>query len=85
MSKTIAREFGRDGITSFVLAPGWVKSDMTKDSFAKYGEETLRAEAALGKITEPRDIGPLAVLLASGMADHATGTTIDINAASYVH
>jgi NAD(P)-dependent dehydrogenase (short-subunit alcohol dehydrogenase family) len=28
LSKTIAREFGRDGITSFVLAPGWVKSDM---------------------------------------------------------
>jgi hypothetical protein len=27
----------------------------------------------------------MVVLLASGLSDHATGCTIDINAASYVH
>jgi hypothetical protein len=35
-------------------------------------------------MTEPRDIAPMVVLLASGLADHCTGTSIDVNAASYV-
>jgi NAD(P)-dependent dehydrogenase (short-subunit alcohol dehydrogenase family) len=35
-------------------------------------------------MTEPRDIAPLVVFLASGLADHCTGATIDVNAASYV-
>ncbi len=40
---------------------------------------------ALNRLAEPRDIAPIAVLLVSGLADHATGTTVDINAASCVH
>jgi hypothetical protein len=36
-------------------------------------------------ITILQHIGPTVVLLASGLADHATGATIDINAGSYVH
>jgi hypothetical protein len=35
-------------------------------------------------LTEPDDIAPMAFFLVSGLADHATGTTIDLNAASYV-
>jgi len=41
-------------------------------------------DIALDRMTEPRDIAPLVVFLASGLADHATGTSIDVNAASYV-
>jgi hypothetical protein len=29
-------------------------------------------------------VAPTVVFLASGLADHATGATVDINAASYV-
>ena len=36
------------------------------------------------RMTEPEDIAPTVVFLASGLADHATGSTIDVNAASYV-
>jgi len=42
-------------------------------------------DIALEKLTEPKDIAPFVTFLASGMGDHATGTTIDINAGSYVH
>jgi hypothetical protein len=41
-------------------------------------------QLALERLTEPEDLTPLAVLLASGLADHATGTSIDVNAGSYV-
>lgn len=85
LSKSIARDFGKDNIVCFVLAPGWVRTDMAKESLEEYGEDFILKGIALNRLTEPRDIAPIAVLLASGLADHATGTTIDINAASYVH
>jgi len=85
LSKSIARAFGKDGITCFVVAPGWVKTDMAQESIEEYGEEYILQGNSLDRLTEPKDIAPIVTLLASGLADHATGTTIDINAASYVH
>ena len=85
LSKSIARAFGKDGITCFVVAPGWVKTDMANESIEEYGDEYILQGNSLDRLTEPEDIAPIVTLLASGLADHATGTTIDINAASYVH
>ncbi|MEJ2595754.1 MAG: SDR family NAD(P)-dependent oxidoreductase [bacterium] len=85
LTKSIARAFGKDNITSFLIAPGWVRTDMNKETIEQFGEESITKDLALNKLTEPEDLAPLTVLLASGMADHATGTTIDINAGSYVH
>lgn len=87
LSRSVARAFGKDNITSFIIAPGWVKTAMAKESIKTFGEKRIIAEQALRRrrLTEPTDIVPLAVLLASGVADHATGTTIDVNAGSYVH
>ena len=85
LSKSIARAFGKDGITCFVVAPGWVKTDMADESIEKYGDEYIMQDNSLDRLTEPEDIAPIVTLLASGLADHATGTTIDINAANYVY
>ena len=84
LSRSIARAYGKDGITSFVIAPGFTRTDMAEDYIQKYGGEKVIQELALDRMTEPEDIAPLAVLLASGLADHATGTSIDVNAGSYV-
>jgi 3-oxoacyl-[acyl-carrier protein] reductase len=86
LSKSIARVFGRYAITSFVIAPGWVRTAMAEETVKAYGCRRLLAEQALrSRLTGPEDIAPLVVFLASGLADHATGTTIDVNAGSYVH
>ena len=85
LTKSIARGYGRDGITTFLVAPGWVKTDMNKETVERYGEKAIIKDLALNKLTEPKDLAPMIVLLASGLADHATGTTIDINAGSYTH
>jgi len=84
LSKTIARGFGKDGIASFVIAPGWVESDMTSGYIEKYGKESIIKDLALNSITQPKDLAPIVTLLSSGLADHATGTTIHVNAGSYV-
>ena len=85
LTKSIARGYGKKGITSFLIAPGWVKTDMNKETIEQFGEEAITKDLALTKLTEPKDLAPIIVLLASGLADHATGTTIDINAGSYMH
>lgn len=85
LTKSIARGYGKDNITSFLIAPGWVKTDMNKKTIERFGEESMTKDLALNTLTRPKDLAPVVVLLASGMADHATGTTIDINAGSYVH
>lgn len=85
LTRSIARGFGKEGIRAFVLAPGFTRTDMAQDFIDAYGEDYALRGIALERLTEPGDIAPLAVFLASGRADHATGATIDINAGSYVH
>jgi NAD(P)-dependent dehydrogenase (short-subunit alcohol dehydrogenase family) len=84
LSRSIARGFGKDGVKSFVVAPGFTRTEMAEDFIEEYGEEMAMKDIALDRMTEPGDIAPMVVFLASGLADHATGATIDINAGSYV-
>jgi len=85
LTRSIARAFGKKGIVAFNVAPGFVKTDMAQKFFDEYGKEYALNDIALNELTTPEDIAPLIGFLASGMADHATGGTFDINAASYVH
>jgi NAD(P)-dependent dehydrogenase (short-subunit alcohol dehydrogenase family) len=84
LSRSIARGFGKQGVKSFVIAPGFTRTEMAEDFIREYGEDYAMKDIALDRMTEPRDIAPLVVFLASGLADHCTGTSIDVNAASYV-
>jgi NAD(P)-dependent dehydrogenase (short-subunit alcohol dehydrogenase family) len=84
LTRSIARAYGRDGITAFVVAPGFTRTEMAQDFIDRYGPEVALRDNALGRFTEPEDVAPTVVFLASGLADHATGTTVDVNAASYV-
>lgn len=84
LARSIARGYGKQGVKSFVVAPGFTRTEMAEDFIRAYGEDYAMKDIALDRMTEPRDIAPLVVFLASGLADHATGTSIDVNAASYV-
>ncbi len=85
LTKSIARAYGKDGIKAFVIAPGFVRTDMAKEFMDMYGEEHAKGDVALERLTEPKDLAPLITFIASGMADHSTGSTFDINAGSYMH
>ena len=84
LTRSIARGFGKQNIKAFVIAPGFVRTDMAQEFFDEYGEQPVLDQIALPELTEPRDVAPLVVFLASGLADHATGASFDINAGSYV-
>jgi NAD(P)-dependent dehydrogenase (short-subunit alcohol dehydrogenase family) len=85
LSKSIARNCGKEGIVCFAIAPGFVRTDMAAPVINQYGEEFVTGDLALSELTTPEKVAPMVVFLASGMADHATGTNIDINAGSYLH
>lgn len=80
----IARGFGKQGIKAFLVAPGFTRTEMAQSFIDRYGENYAVNDIALERLTEPDDIAPTVAFLLSGYADHATGSTIDLNAASYV-
>ena len=82
--KSLARAYGKNGIKAFNVAPGFVRTDMAKSFITQYGKEHALKDLSLESLTEPKDIAPLVTFLASGMADHSTGATFDLNAGSYV-
>lgn len=85
LTRSIARGFGKQNVKAFIVAPGFVRTDMAQEFIDFYGEEKTISDLALNRLTEPDDVAPLVLFLSSGLADHATGGTFDINAGSYVH
>lgn len=84
LTRSIARHYGKQGIKAFLIAPGFTRTDMANEILSEYGEDFALKDIALNELTRPEDIAPMVTLLCSGLADHATGTSIDMNAGSYV-
>ncbi len=84
LAKSVARSFGKENIKAFVLAPGFTRTQMAEPFIATYGEDHLLNEIALNSLTSPQDLAPLIGLMCSGLMDHATGATIDVNAGSHI-
>jgi len=84
MTKTIARHYGRQGVTAFAIAPGYVDTAFNAAFRDKFGVEAAAADTGLGEVAQPQDVANTIAFLASGLARHTTGATIDLNGASYV-
>ncbi|WP_018126429.1 SDR family oxidoreductase [Balneola vulgaris] len=83
-TKSIARSLGSAGITAYSIAPGFVNTDMAKNSIEVYGEDHLTKDLALNSIAPPEQIAEIVMLLASGKLTHATGQTFHVNSGSYL-
>lgn len=83
-TKSVARDFGAQGISAYSIAPGFIKTDMAMDSIEVYGEEYLTEGMAFDEITSPDEVGELVAFLASGKVPHMTGSTFHINGGSYM-
>jgi 3-oxoacyl-[acyl-carrier protein] reductase len=84
MTRTIARHYGRRGVTAFAVAPGYVDTQFNQAFADEFGVEAAAAQTGLGEVAQPQDVANVVAFLCSGLARHATGTTIDVNGASYV-
>lgn len=78
LGRTAARELGRFGIRVNVVAPGMIETAMTASLPAEV-RATAAAEAALGRIGQPRDVAWATLFLASAMSAHVTGQVLRVD------
>ena len=84
-TKAIARNYARQNILAYMVAPGVVRTQLSEAaSAAAGGEAAVTAGLAMGEWVPPTDIASLVAFLASGTCRHLTGATLDVNGASYI-
>jgi NAD(P)-dependent dehydrogenase (short-subunit alcohol dehydrogenase family) len=85
VTQTVARNFGKEGVYAYVVAPGIVRTRMSEISaVARGGIDKVNAILALGEMVPAEEVGDVIAMLASGRLRHLTGATIDVNGATYV-
>ncbi len=77
MTRSIAREVGREGINVNAVAPGLVRTEMVANVLAKKMDFYL-SRIPLGRIAEPEDVAHAVCFLASDVSSYMTGTTMDL-------
>jgi NAD(P)-dependent dehydrogenase (short-subunit alcohol dehydrogenase family) len=78
LTKTLAREYGRKGVTVNAVAPGFVRTRMT-EGIPEKGVESVLAMTPVGRMGDPCEIAAGVLYLASPSAGFITGTVLDIN------
>lgn len=84
LSKSIARSFGQDGITSVALAPGWVRTRMAEDFVARHGEAAAVGDIPIGAMVAPEELAELVAFVLRPSQRSLNGATIDVNGGSYI-
>jgi 3-oxoacyl-[acyl-carrier protein] reductase len=78
MTKTWARELGRDGVTVNAVAPGFVDTDMM-ETVPDTVIDDLTDQTPLGQLGDPEDIANAYCFLASDEAAFITGAVIAVD------
>lgn len=91
--KSLANEFGKDGILVNNVGPGYTATDRLKElarvrsAAQKKSEDEIfagwAADAALKRVAEPREVAGAIVWLASDRASYITGQTILVDGGAY--
>ena len=84
MTKSIARGHARDKILAFAIAPGFTMTGMAADYLASRGGDALLADIPLGRVAGADEVAEAIRWLAAEAPASLTGSTLDINGASYV-
>jgi 3-oxoacyl-[acyl-carrier protein] reductase len=78
-TKALAQEVAKKNITVNAVAPGFIRSDMTKD----LDEAQLKALIPAGRFGKPEEVAEVVGFLASEKASYITGAVINVNGGLY--
>ena len=81
LTKSLARELGKDNIRVNAVAPGVTLTDMMKNVPDSVIEPIIK-EIPLGRIGTPEDIANAFLFLASDMASYITGVILSVDGAA---
>jgi len=76
-SRSLAREVAPAGIYVNCLAPGFMKTEMTRDAWEKH-EEEYKKRIPLGRMADPSEMAAVVTFLCSDRASYVTGATYDV-------
>jgi beta-ketoacyl ACP reductase len=77
-SRSLARELGSRGITSNVVAPGFVDTDMTA-GLTDDRRAAITASVPLGRTAAPEEVAAVLAFLASDAASYVTGAVVPVD------
>ncbi len=84
MSQSLAIALAPHKIFVYVVAPGWVQTDMASDTMSGTAGDEIRAQSPLNRIATPDEVARTVLFLASEGTEFLTGCIVDINGASYL-
>lgn len=84
LSQSMAQALAPHGVFFYVVAPGFVETDMATRVLDGPEGEAVRAQSPLGRVATPEEVARTVAFLASSAPDYMTGAIVDINGASYL-
>lgn len=84
MSQSLARYLAPFGIFVGVVAPGFVETEMARESLQGQSGIDIRAQSPLNRVARPEEVAYAVLFLASEGSQFMTGAILDVNGASYL-
>ena len=84
LSQSMALALAPYNIFVYVVAPGFIDTDMTAEMLAGPKGDAIRSQSPLGRVALPEEIARTVLFLASEGTDYLTGCIVDVNGASYL-
>lgn len=83
ITKALAQEGARAGITVNAICPGYIATEMVKAIDEKVLNERIIPQIPVGRLGEPEEIAKIVVFLAGDDAGFITGSTISANGGQF--
>lgn len=84
LSQSLARALAPHGVLAYVVAPGWVETEMAAATLAGPRGAEIRGQHPLGRMTTPEEVAGAVAFCALDAPAAMTGAVIDVNGASYL-
>ena len=78
LTKTAAIEYAETKIRVNSVCPGYIETDMTKDTMARCGQQIL-AQVPVRRMGEPEEIAAMVCWLCSDRASYVTGANYNVD------